>query len=185
MRIGVIRHFKVNHKPKSEMMNSGQFNEWIEAYNYSGVIPPDNINCDDDWDICFSSNLKRAEVTAGLIYSGTIIKINNLREVEIKISKSTGIKLHYIIWLLINRIGWHFSRKSQDETNSRAKKCINLVETSNYQNVLLVSHGAFMRYLHKELRRRKYKGKMRLVPRNGELIVYTKIENEEEDQGNE
>jgi broad specificity phosphatase PhoE len=177
MTIGMIRHFKVNYKPKAKWMNSKQFNEWVETYNNSEIIQPSNINYIGNWDICFSSDLKRSVLTAKLIYNGIIIRTNDLREIGINIFKNNGIKLHYNIWLIINRIVWYFSQNSHEETRHetilRAKKFIDFIETNNYSKILVVSHGAFMKYLNKELKQRGYKGKMGLIPENGKLIIYS------------
>jgi len=174
----MLRHFKVKHETKKKWMNSNQFNKWIETYNNSEIIPPKNIDILGNWDICYSSDLKRSELTAKLLYNGKIITTNDLREIRLKNIINTGIKLHYNIWLIISRIIWYFSKNSQEETRyeaiSRAKKFIDLIEKSNYSNTLVVSHGAFMKYLNSELRQRKYKGKMGFIPKNGKLVIYKK-----------
>jgi len=114
-----MRHFKVKHKLKSKWMNFKQFKECTETYNNSEIIPPNDINYDDNWDICFSSDLKRAELTAKLIYSGIIIRTKDLRKIKIKKFKIAEITLHYNIWLIMSRIVWYFSQKSQDEKNMK------------------------------------------------------------------
>ena len=178
MKIGIIRHFKVNYKPKLRWMDSEQFDKWIEEYNNSEIIPLNNIGNNGDWDICFSSDLKRAEYTAKLIYDGIIIKTKDLREIGIKTFFKTKIKFHHIIWLITNRIIWYFSKESEGETKNeailRAKRFIDLIEVSDYSKILVVSHGLFMKYLNKELKQRKYKGRMKLFPKNGKLIIYKK-----------
>jgi len=178
MIIGIIRHFKVKHETKQKWMNSNQFIKWMETYNNSGIIPPKNVKKLDNWDICYSSDLKRSEQTAKLLYNGIIIITNDLREIGLKNFMDTRVKLHYKIWLIIGRIKWYFSKNSKEETRyetrSRAKKFIDIIEKSNYSNILIVSHGAFMKYLSNELKQRKYNGKMGFIPKNGKLIIYKK-----------
>jgi hypothetical protein len=160
MIIGIIIHFKVKHETKQKWMNSNQFTKWIETYNNSEIIPPKNVKISGSWDTCYSSDLKRSELAAKLLYNGKIIITNDLREIGLKILQIQEIKLHYNIWLIIGRIMWYFSKNSQEETRyeaiSRAKKFVDLVEKSNYSNILIVSHGAFMKYLNSELKQRKY-----------------------------
>jgi len=159
-------------------MNSKQFIKWIETYNNSEIIPPNNIKKLVNWDICYSSDLKRAELTAKLLYNGKIVITKDLREIGLKNFMNTEIKLHYKIWLIIGRIIWYFSKNSQEETRyetiSRARKFVDLIERSNYSNILIVTHGAFMKYLNSELKQRKYKGKTGFIPKNGQLIIYKK-----------
>ena len=178
MTVGIIRHFKVKYKPKTKWMNSKQFNEWVETYNNSKNIIPSKNNYIVNWDVCFSSDLIRSYLTAKLIHNGTILRTKDLREIGAKIFKNIGIKLHYNIWLIIIRILWHFSQNSHEETRHetilRAKRFIDLIEKSNYSRILLVSHGAFMKYLEKELKQRGYRGKMGLIPKNGKLYTYIK-----------
>jgi len=176
MKIGIIRHFKVKQETKQKWMNSNQFIKWIETYNNSEIIPSKKINKLDNWDICYSSDLKRAELTAKLLYNGIIVITKDLREIELRNFMNLKIKLHYKIWLIIGRITWYLLKNSQEETRSevisRTRKFIDLIEKSNYSNILIVSHGAFMKYLDRELKLRKYKGKMGFIPEYGRLIIY-------------
>ena len=178
MIIGIIRHFRVKHRPKAKWMNFDQFYKWVEAYDNSEIILPNEMSRIGDWDICFSSDLKRSELTANSIYAGTVVRTNDLREISTIRFRNTKIKLHYNIWLIINRIVWYFLPTAQEETKHgailRAKKFIESIEKSDYSKILIVSHGVFMKCLDKELKRRGYKGKMGLIPKNGRLIIYNK-----------
>lgn len=81
------------------------------------------------------------------------------------------------LWMMFGRIAWFFSHKSQSESKSqtlqRAKIIIDKIE-KNYPNskVLVVSHGAFMKVLFKELKCRGYVGKLKMKPKNGELYLF-------------
>ena len=178
MKIGLVRHFKVKCKPKQKWLYLRQFYEWIEAYDNSEILYPNNFGYNDSWDICFSSDLRRAKLTAEFIFDGLIIKTKDLREVDIIELKNIGIKMHYIILLIINRVLWFISGKLQDKniqhTIARAKNFLDIIETSEYSKVLIVSHGLFMKFLDKELKQRKYRGKMELIPKNGKIIIYDK-----------
>ncbi|WP_018758343.1 histidine phosphatase family protein [Paenibacillus terrigena] len=176
MKIGLVRHFKVTYRPDSKWMTSEQFNQWVDQYNKSDITPTIHSSNDLNWGVCLSSDLSRAIKTAEIMYQGNIIRTNQLREIGIRSVIQSRIKLHYSIWLFMGRVAWYFSHKSQeesrDETLLRARYVINRLETYEETNVLVVSHGAFMKSLSKELIRRGYKGKGFIKPRNGRLYTY-------------
>ncbi|GAB6988766.1 histidine phosphatase family protein [Paenibacillus pini] len=179
MIIGLVRHFKVTYKPISTWMNSEEFNQWIEEYNKSGVSPPESTGHGVEWNMCLSSDLSRATVTAEMLHKGQIIKTDQLREIAMRSVTSTQIKLHYYMWLFIIRIAWLVSHKSQDETKAetilRAKQVVDQIEENDKgSNILVVSHGAFMRVLYQELIRRGYKGRGFAKPKNGKLYTFEK-----------
>lgn len=179
MKIGLVRHFKVIYKPKNSWMTSDQFNQWVEDYNNSDVNPVGHIGNDPKWEVCISSDLSRASKTAEIIYQGPIIKTDWLREIGIRSVNQSRIKLHYNIWLILSRMAWFFSHKSQEESKTetilRAAQIINWIE-DNYMesNVLVVSHGGIMKSLIQELFKRGYRGKGFIKPENGRLYIYEK-----------
>lgn len=74
------------------------------------------------------------------------------------------------MWLLMGRLAWYFSHSSQverrSETLDRAKQILDWIEERyRNRNVLVVSHGAFMKVLTQELSRRGYRGKGFVKPR--------------------
>ncbi|OPA73764.1 phosphoglycerate mutase [Paenibacillus selenitireducens] len=179
MKIGLVRHFKVTYTAQNSWMTADQFNQWVEAYNQSDVYPSANPNKGQAWDICISSDLLRAVATAEQIYQGPVVTTDQLREIKMNAVNQSNIKLHYNLWLLMGRVAWYFSHKSQAEgrmdTQLRAQQVINRIE-DNYKdaNVLVVSHGAFMKELTDELIRRGYRGKGFIKPENGKLYVYSR-----------
>ncbi|GGH27160.1 histidine phosphatase family protein [Paenibacillus segetis] len=181
MKIGLVRHFKVIYKPEYSWMTSDQFNQWVEDYNNSDVSPVGHIGHDPKWEICIASDLFRASKTAEIIYQGQgpIIKTERLREIGMRSINQSEIKLHYKIWIVLSRMAWFFSHKSQEEgrtdTTLRAKQIINWIE-DNYMdsNVLVVSHGGIMKSLIQELFKRGYRGKGFIKPDNGRLYIYEK-----------
>lgn len=179
MKIGLVRHFKVAHQPGCKRMTVDQFNEWVEIYNNSDIIPGDCDSTGHEWDVCLSSDLPRAVHTASLIYSGDVLYTEQLREVEIATTLQTGIKLHRYVWLGLGRIAWYFNHSSQPESRTstllRTKELIEHLERDfKASNVLLVTHGAFMKVLAQQLSLRGYRGKRIVHPRNGKLYVYEK-----------
>lgn len=175
--IGVVRHFKVNFKTKQYWMTADQFNQWVEQYDQAAIEPAHPFHSTIMWDVCWSSDLLRATNTAELIYNGVAEPTELLREIGVKAVLLIKLKLPIHIWMMLGRIAWFCSHSSQSETKQqtiqRANQIIDMVE-QNYAgaNVLLVSHGAFMKVLFKELKRRGYKGKIVMTPKNGELYLF-------------
>jgi broad specificity phosphatase PhoE len=179
MKIGLVRHFKVAHQPMSGRISGEQFNAWVEEYNQSNIESGVFSNSELNWEMCFSSDLPRAIHTATQLYTGDIIYTKQLREIEIVANSQTGIKLHHSIWLALGRIGWYMGHSSQPErrgsTLLRTQAVIERLERDfGSSNVLLVTHGAFMKVLAQQLAQRGYIGKRIFYPRNGELYLYEK-----------
>lgn len=182
MRIGIIRHFKVNYKKKL-FMTSKEFKGWEESYNNSKVTRNDvklhNIN----WDKCYSSTLSRAITTAEDVYSGKIVKSDFIREVPITPLFKTNLKLPYCFWAITSRLAWYFNFGPEEEkrkiTETKAKKFIDFLENEakkeGSENILIVTHGFFMYTLQKELKTRGFKGKTVYMPKNGILYLYKKF----------
>lgn len=180
MKIGLVRHFKVIHKWDREWMTSDQFNAWVEAYNNAEIEQSDLDYDYSEWNVCISSDLPRAIQTAETIYPGPIIATNRLREIEVQSIHPLGnLKLHYHMWLLMGRLAWYLSHRSQaerrSETRKRAGHIIDWIE-EHYRdrNVLVVSHGAFMKVLTQVLYSRSYRGKGLVQPRNGAMYIFEK-----------
>lgn len=137
-------------------------------------VKPNKITIDSsEWDICYASTLSRAKTTAETIYDGQIIITPLIVEVPLVAFIKTNTRLHYMIWQIIGRIAWLFSSKSQPEvkpqTLSRINQFIEMIENSGHQNILIVSHGFFMKILFKELKRHGFKGELEFSPQNGKL----------------
>ncbi|MCE5173065.1 histidine phosphatase family protein [Paenibacillus profundus] len=178
MKIGLVRHYKVTYAPENKWMNATQFNYWVDEYNKSSIQPNDQFDRSTKWDVCFSSDLSRAVQTAERLYKGHIVKTNLLREIDVRSAIQLRFKLHFKLWLVIGRVAWYFSHQSQEESRSesmtRVRQIVDRIETSEETNILVVSHGALMRFISKELIRRGYMGKELLKPENGVLYMFEK-----------
>lgn len=189
MKIGLVRHFKVMDQSERKWMLGQQFNKWVEHYNEADIQLAAYNGQEHVWDLCWSSDLSRAAHTAQWIYSGDITYTDQLREVDVAAVPLKGIKLHYILWLLLGRMAWHFNHHSQPEgrtsTLQRVKELLDLLESEDAAiNVLIVSHGLFMQVLVKELRRRGYKGPGMINPRHGELYIHMNVTHNEPESRN-
>lgn len=179
MKIGLIRHFKVNYQKKF-FMTSKEFKEWEENYNTSGVIRNDVELMGIKWDRCYSSTLIRAIITAKHVYSNEILQNDLIRETIIDPIFKSDLKLPYWFWAVGGRIAWYFNHKSQEEsktiTNDKARQFLDLLqeeaENEGAENILIVTHGFFMFSLQKELKRRGFTGKLIYRPKNGILYLY-------------
>lgn len=178
MKIGLVRHFKVISPHGMKKLNSTEFNERMSGYDINPVKPNEIEIDSSEWDICYASTLSRAQTTANIIYKGTIITTPLIVEVPLSAFIRIDIKLPYITWLVAGRIAWLFSAKSQSEhksqTLARINEFLKLIETSRKENILIVSHGFFMKILVGELKKRGFKGELEFSPKNGKLYRFEK-----------
>jgi broad specificity phosphatase PhoE len=179
MKIGLIRHFKVNYQKKL-FMTSKQFKQWEENYNTSEVIKNDVELMGIKWDKCYSSTLIRAIITAQHVYKDEIVQNDLIRETIIDPIFKSNLKLPYWFWAVSGRLAWYFNHKSQEEnkTITKAKKFVDLlldeIQKESKENILIVTHGFFMYSLQKELKKRGFIGKLITSPKNGILYLYEK-----------
>lgn len=175
MRIGLVRHFKVN-LAHSRLVTSKGFQEWADKYDIADVIE-NEVNLDPaDWDKCYSSDLPRAVKTAETIYNGEISKTPLLREVPMSPMFRCSIRLPHVFWSVFCRVAWFFSHRSQVERRKQTKKRImeflKYIEKEKDINILVVCHGFFMYFLQKELKKRGFQGKIKKRIKNGTLYVF-------------
>lgn len=187
MRIGLLRHFKVNC-PHKKMMTSKEFREWSEKYEVSKVIKKKVDMYGIEWDICYASDLPRTVTTAREVYSGNILLDKLLREVDnAPFIHTERIRLPFQVWHVCGRLAWFFKSKSQPETISGTKKRINefldRIDWSK-ENILIVFHGFLLYNFQKELRKRGFSGEKIRIVKNGVLYEFIR-ENEKEDKENE
>ncbi|MCR8656690.1 histidine phosphatase family protein [Paenibacillus endoradicis] len=174
MKVGLVRHFSVVDITKALWMTSSEFNSWVEYYDQCDIKSDEFIE-KIYWDLCYSSDQPRSVKTAELIFKDKIITTNLLREIHIKAILQTKFKLHRSFWLILGRVGWllnHSTQESKQDTILRAKRVIDEIELNDNSNILVVTHGAFMTVLSKELKRRGYIGDNFLRPLNGKVYLF-------------
>jgi broad specificity phosphatase PhoE len=178
MRIGLMRHLPVAYK-YSFAKNSQDFEQEIENYNQADVIKKKKQDI-GKWDICYTSSMKRAQLTASFFYQGKIIITDLLKEVPLKAVPKTRMRMPVIFWFLLVRFYWLINSRSQPEPKCKTiARARNFLETFCFPNqdhstILLVSHGLFLLVLQKVLRQLKYRGKIFLRPNHGTLYVFEK-----------
>ncbi|MBU3144037.1 histidine phosphatase family protein [Clostridium sp. CF012] len=176
MRIGLIRHFKVDLK-KSQFMTSKQFNEYMEKYNVSDVIP-NEVVIDDEWDKCYCSSISRAIITAKTIYHGETIITDKLVEISSAAFMNIKIPISYYLWAILGRFAWNRNHRSQPEgrktTLKRINEILDTILDDENENILIVSHAGTLYEIRKILSKRGFKGEKFLKARNGKIYIFEK-----------
>lgn len=177
MRIGVVRHFKVDYKAK-RMMSSSDFEEYVTSYDNSSVIE-NKIDLEySQWNKCYSSDLKRAIITAKNIYDKELEITELLREVKMYPVKKLQLKIPSYLWSISSRIAWKLNHGSQLETitytRKRAKEFLDKLDLNGDENILIVSHGFFLITLVNELKLLGFKGDIPRKMKNGYLYILEK-----------
>jgi len=181
MRIGLVRHFEVLLKkpPRKKVITQSELIDWLEEYDRAEIEKARTSLQDIDWQRCYSSDLPRAITTAREIYKGEIVATEVLRELQLNPIFKKDVKLPYLLWPVIIRVAWLVNHKSQIkyklESLKRIKDFIDELLSLHLENILIVSHGAIMIYLRKELKKRGFKGPKFSLPVNGELYVFEKL----------
>lgn len=179
LKIGLVRHYKVkNAIPEKTWLTPAELLKWFEDYDLSDIEEGETDLSHVEWDICYSSDLSRAEKTAYAIFKGKIIKTDKLREVQAYPIFQANIKLPYQVWAVLVRLAWLFNHSSQKDSVKAVKDRINLfldeAISAENEHVLIVSHGALMIFMRKELLKRGFKGPKIGHPKNGILYVFEK-----------
>jgi hypothetical protein len=188
MRIGLLRHFKVNCTHR-KMMTSREFREWSEKYEVSKVIKKKVDMYGNEWDVCYVSDLPRAITTAKEVYSGNLMIDKLLREVDnAPFIHTERFKLPFELWHICGRLAWYFRSKSQPESVTETRKRISVfldhIDWSK-ENILIVFHGFMIYNFQKELRRRGFEGQKLKLVKNGVLYEYVREEEQKEVLENE
>lgn len=174
MKIGLMRHFKVN-LPYKNIITTEEFKNWICKYDEAELC--DYHNCIIDQ--CYSSDLYRAIETAKHIYKDRLRETSLLREIPMSPITNKNIRLHRLIWMISSRIAWRLNHKSQSEgyrdTEKRIRRFINEIITLQTDSILIVTHGYIMRLLKKELKIQGFKGPKFIKPINGKLYMFERL----------
>lgn len=173
MKIGLIRHFKVNLARK-RFMTSKDYDEHSLNYEQADVIP-NEVVIDEEWDKCYCSSLPRAVITAKTVYHGEIVFSDKLIEIPAAASFKINFRIPYHLWSVLNRIAWIRNHVSQPEGRTKSLERINeivdLILKEKDKNILIVSHAGTLYEVQKVLRSKGFRGKNFLKPRNGHLYI--------------
>lgn len=174
MKIGLVRHFKVNHPfpNKLWLSKSGVIN-WFEAYDKTEDIQYKDVDLHGiQWKRCYSSTMSRAVNTAKHIYRGEVVRIEALQELSILHRLSEKLILPFIIWGLVVRIKSFSSNKDTNAFENNIIAFVDKLIAGNERDVLIVSHWFVMRVIRRVLIKRGFAGKNFKSNEYGTLYVY-------------
>ncbi|MEA2027750.1 MAG: histidine phosphatase family protein [Campylobacterota bacterium] len=166
--IYLLRHFRVKDTQKA-WLDGKAFDAWVDAYDdmeleYLDIELP-------SFDSCLVSPQNRAIRSAKHLGIEYTIE-PNLHEVEPKLFWHSRWKLSKNIWLTLGRLRWLLNMSS-DETRSdtfaRVHNVIKKLQESEAHNILILSHGFFIKILARELRKEGFVGDMDIKPKNGKI----------------
>jgi broad specificity phosphatase PhoE len=150
----------------------------MDQYDSSPVISNKIKINPGEWDICYSSTMPRATATARDIFNGETVEIDDIREVQMYPYFETRIKFPSLVWRFLARLGWYKSHHSQAEnlnsTKERVDSFYKIITSEGKNNILVVTHGFFMRLLAERLKKEGFKGRYDPIPRNGTLYTFEK-----------
>ena len=160
MKIGLVRHFRVNHPfPDKALVSKSEVIQWFEEYDRTENIQYKNVDLKGImWKRCYSSTMIRSVETANHIYIGEIVKISELRELDILHRLPDKIKLPFIIWGLIVRVKSFSLNNDIIKFKNGIIIFLDKIIANNESNVLIVSHWFVMRIIRKELKKRGFIG---------------------------
>ena len=175
MRIGLVRHFPVTEAWPSGWLTSDDLQQWRARYESAEpIIKPIDVNR-IPWQRCFSSDLRRALVTAQSAYAGNILQTPLLREAEMLPFATGRLRLPVWTWRWIFRLAWLTGHKSQrparDDLHRRIREIADRLEAEP-TDTLVVSHAGIMVFLRKELLRRGFQGPSFSLAEHGVLYVF-------------
>lgn len=163
-----LRHFKVLDK-EYKKLNSQEFEKWVE--NYDNFLLEEKELILPKVKKVYVSSLNRAINTAkylNLDFEETLL----LKEVEAKAFINTNIKFSKTFWLIVSRFLWFFNftkYETKKDTIKRAKTFIKSLKNDD-TDILIISHGLFLKVLEKEFKKIGFSSKLRLSVKNS--IVY-------------
>jgi len=158
MKIGLVRHFKVNHPfPKKKLLSKSEVIEWFVGYDNTTNIEYKKVNLSEiNWESCYSSPMIRTLNTARHIYNGKIEEIPELKELSILHRLPGRFKLPFIVWGTIVRIQSLSSNKDTDKFRSDIGLFLDKIIAKKEGDILIVSHWFVMRIIRQELIKRKF-----------------------------
>lgn len=176
MRIGLARHFLVPHS-RAQYVDSDGFTRWIAWYDEAEGVAPEVIAPGDAWDVCYCSDLPRAQLTAQRLHAGRVECTPLLREVPFAPAFRFRMPMPLYVWQALARAGWWLGHAAQTETRSQtANRAAGFLDTICAEHadktVLIVGHGFLMHVLARELERRGFRGRLPLRPLGGRVYVF-------------
>ncbi len=177
MKIGIVRHARVNYRYK-RFTTGVTFIEGRNAYDTAQTAITKLEIKAADFPVCYTSSQPRALQTANMIYPGPVIISDDL--VEVMSASFFLAKLHLptLLRKIFSRVAWYFNFKMMPETRSqtmqRAERFLDMILSNNNTDVLIITHGFFMFCLKRVLYNHGFRGHVPLFPKNAVLYILEK-----------
>ncbi|WP_247235585.1 hypothetical protein [Telluribacter sp. SYSU D00476] len=175
MKVGLIRHFPVEHEYLKGLVSQSQVLQWFNGYN-SAPLQSRQVDVGSWWDICYSSELPRARQTAEAIYHGPTITTTLLNEPVPDPLFKYNVRLPFMLWALLIRLALVYNHPTQSHRKEVLESRIRtwFIERLEHQNgnILIVSHAFTMEVLSRLLVKEGFTGKVLNRPPNGVLYTY-------------
>ncbi|MCC6866078.1 MAG: histidine phosphatase family protein [Ignavibacteria bacterium] len=173
MKIGLIRHFKVNLKyPKKLLLSYNEVFEWYVKYGTADVVVKKIDLSGGDWNKCYASPLLRSEITAKSVYKGEITVLDDLKELDVlPVLKGTSPK-PFLLWGLMLKIKSTKKNHITHEFEKKLSAFLDKMLSENNCDVLVISHGFVMTFLQKKLRENGFKGNGFFIPDYNKVYIY-------------
>jgi len=172
--IYLLRHFRVKDRQKA-WLTGKEFDQWVDAYDKMEL---EYLNIElPSFDTCLVSPQNRAICSAKHLDIAYTIE-SKLHEVEPKLFWQSKWKLSKNIWLTLGRLLWLFNlaqKEGRDDTHTRAKDVVTMLQKSPHQNILILSHGFFIKILARELSKEGFVGELDIKPQNGKIYPMSRV----------
>ncbi len=176
-QIALCRHYPYDYSSDWVFMSSEKYNQWID---WGEKEKPFIINKrNEKFEICYTSPLPRALETAKQISPENIRILKELREIPFRKFHIPILKLPKIFWQFLSRLFWFLNIKKNTpetikETKKRAEHAVKKIigSSGKSKKILIISHGFFLNFIEKELRKMNYTGNMPTTPEYGKLYTY-------------
>jgi hypothetical protein len=176
MRIGLVRHFKVNHPiPKGFLIGYKTLTDWFTQYDEADIHHAIFDNQGINWELCYASPMRRAYKTAQHIHKGEILLHDDLCEVNILSLMNKKRRLPIIIWAILIKRKTLSVNSITEATRKKLVDFVDMILKKKEKEILIVSHGFIMMLLQQELLARGFSGKKFSNPANGKMYVFERI----------
>lgn len=182
MKIGLVRHFKVDVDYIHGYASAKEFSTWMREYNHIEVIPTFVDLRGIEWNRCYASDLYRARRTAEAIFNGRIMETPLIRELPMVFKPSfednIDRQVPFMEWSVYSMLDWAKGGNKVEENIIFSRKRVNtfldILEEENHEedNILVVCHGMIMTVLDELLRERGFSGETVVAAKNGEMFLF-------------
>lgn len=177
MKIGLIRHFEVDQPFLKGIVSQSEVMQWFQEYDLAPVKVSE-FRMKEEWDLCYSSTMKRARETALKIVHREIVFTDLLREPFPHPVFKRDLRLPFLLWGLIIRSAILGNHSSQQEGRNyiikRLQEFLDSIQENKGQRILIVSHSFTIRLFSELLLQEGYKGSRLRNPKHGVLYTYKK-----------